>query len=146
MLFVSAGKRSNSRSKMFYKMDALKNLSILEFLFNKPYWKEATAQVFSCEYCEMFKHSFLYRAPPVHCIFRKFYVMIEFFGRLWVQNWYFSYFLYHCLAFLQNSSFRIGNPLLFHIYLVFIPIFFSVQLLHALQRWLLQCSNWITKV
>ena len=39
-----------------------------------------------------------------------FYVMIEFFRRLWVQNWYFSYFLCHCFVFFHNSSARIGSP------------------------------------
>ena len=39
-----------------------------------------------------------------------FYVMIEFFGRLWVQNWRVSYFLYYCFVFLHNSSVRIGSP------------------------------------
>ena len=42
-----------------------------------------------------------------------FYVMIEFFGRLWVQNWRVSYFLYYCFVFLHNSSIRIGSPYLF---------------------------------
>ena len=42
-----------------------------------------------------------------------FYVMIEFFGRLWVQNWRVSYFLYYCFVFLHNSSVRIGSPYLF---------------------------------
>ena len=31
---------------------------MLEFLFNK-------VQVFSCEYCQIFKNSFFYRTPPV---------------------------------------------------------------------------------
>ena len=39
-----------------------------------------------------------------------FYVMIEFFGRLWVQNWCVSYFLYYCFVFLHNSSVRIWSP------------------------------------
>ena len=39
--------------------------------------------------------------------------MIEFFGRLWWQNWRFSYFLYYYFVFLYNSSVRIGNPWLF---------------------------------
>ena len=94
---------------------------MLEFLFNKVAGlkacvfieKETPTQVFSCEYWEIFKNSFSYRAPPVHDTFPKFYAMIKFFGRLWVQNWYFSYFLYHCFVFLHNPSVRIGGPLLF---------------------------------
>ena len=70
----------------------------------------------------MFKYSFLYRTHHVRYTFPKFYVMIEFLGCLLVQNWYFSYFLCHCFGF-HNSSVRIGNPLLFRIYVVFIPKF-----------------------
>ena len=33
----------------------------------------------------------------------KFYVMIEFLGRLWVENGFFPYFLCHCFVFLHNS-------------------------------------------
>ena len=29
------------------------------------YCKETPAQVFSCEYCKIFKNSFFYRTPPV---------------------------------------------------------------------------------
>ena len=49
----------------------------------------------------------------VHHTFPKCYVMIEFFGRIWLQNWNFSYFLYHCFVFLHNSIVRIGSPWLF---------------------------------
>ena len=37
-----------------------------------------------------------------HYTFSKFYVMIEFFGRLWIQNWHFSYFLCYYLDFLHG--------------------------------------------
>ena len=50
--------------------------------------KETPTQVFFCEYCETIenKHCF-YRTPSAHYTFPKFfYVMIEFFGRLWIQN------------------------------------------------------------
>ena len=60
-----------------------------------------------------FYEQFLYRTPPVHYAFLKFYMMIKFFGRLWVQNWYFSYLMCHCFVFLHNSSVRIGSLLLF---------------------------------
>ena len=93
---------------------------MLECLFNKEAGlkacifikkKETTIQVFSCEYCEFFK-SFLtehliilttHYANVVHYTFPKFYVMIEFFGSICVQNSYFSYFLYHCFVFLHDS-------------------------------------------
>ena len=29
------------------------------------HWKETPTQVFSCEFCEIFKNSFFYRKPPV---------------------------------------------------------------------------------
>ena len=45
---------------------------------------------------------YFYRTPPVHYTFPKFYVMIEFFGRLWVQNWHFSYFLCHYFFFYNS--------------------------------------------
>ena len=101
MLFVPVGKRSKSRSQMFCKIENLfislkmllkilqysqENICVLEFLFNQLYLKNAATQVFSCEYCKMFKYSFFYRTPAFHNVFRNSYVMIEFFGSLWVQN------------------------------------------------------------
>ena len=68
--------------------------------------------MFSCEYCEIFKNSIFHRTTPDHYTFPKFYMMIELFGRLWVQNWNFSYFSGHCFVFLHNSI-RISIPLLF---------------------------------
>ena len=38
----------------------------------------------------------------VQCTFSKFYVMNEFFGRLWVQKLHFLYFLWHCFDFLHG--------------------------------------------
>ena len=72
---------------------------------------ETTTHVFSCEYCEFFKSFFIERliilithyANVVHYTFPKFYVMIEFFRTICVQNSYFSYFLYHCFVFLHDS-------------------------------------------
>ena len=52
----------------------------------------------------MFNYSFLYRTPPVHYTFQKYYVMIKFFICLRVQNWYFSYFLRHCFVFFNSSN------------------------------------------
>ena len=65
--------------------------------------KETPTQVFSCEYCQIFKNILFYRKLHVHCTLQKFYVMLELFGHFWVQNWYFSHFLCHCLDFLCNS-------------------------------------------
>ena len=48
---------------MFSKKGVLKNLAKFT---GKPCDSEVTlAQVFSCEYCEIFKNTFFYRAPPV---------------------------------------------------------------------------------
>ena len=65
--------------------------------------------MFSSEYCEIFKSSFLWNT---FCSLY-FYVMIELFGRLWVQNWRVSYFLYCCFVFLHNCTVRFGSPELF---------------------------------
>ena len=54
---------------------------------------------------------FFYRTPPVDYTFPKFYAMKEFFGCLWVQNWYFSYFLCHYFFF--YNSIRTSIPWLF---------------------------------
>ena len=74
MLFAHVAKRSNSRSQIFFKTDALKILQycihrktlVLEPLFNKVSGlkasifinKGALTQLFFCEYCEIFKNSF----------------------------------------------------------------------------------------
>ena len=43
-----------SRSQMFFRPEGL-----------QLYWKETATQVFSCEYCKIFKKSFFYRTPLV---------------------------------------------------------------------------------
>ena len=117
----------SSRSQMFFKIVILKKFAELPrkhlcwsvFLIKKQAWrpaylskkKETTIQVFSCEYCEFFKSFFIehliilitHYANVVRYTFPKFYVMIEFFGSICVQNSYFSYFLYHCFVFLHDS-------------------------------------------
>ena len=136
MLFVHIGKRSNwhkgktlrsSRSQIFFKIDVLKNLAIFTrkhlcwslFLIKLLAWRSAfllkktPTPVFFCEYCEIIEGSFFTEHLLLIVLFRDFYVMIEFFGRLWVQNWNFSYFLCHCFVFSHNSSVRIENPCLF---------------------------------
>ena len=71
---------------------------------------ETPTQVFSCEYCEIIKNNFFLEHPLLIILLRNF---IGFFGHLWVQNWYFSYFLGHCSVLFHNSSLRIGCPWLF---------------------------------
>ena len=110
----------SSRSQMFFKISVLKNFSMLakntcvRVSFNKAG---------SLKVCNLLKKRFQHRCFPVNipkflrtaflwntfCSLY-FYVMIEFFGRLWVQNWRVSYFLYYCFVFLHNSSVRIGSP------------------------------------
>ena len=117
---------------MLYKIDALKNLEI--FTEKYPCWsfflinvikRDSKAGTFLWIW-QNFKYSFLYRPLPVHYTFPKLYVMIEFLGRLWVRNWYFSYLFCHCFTFLGNSDVRMGSLLLFRIcncYFVVIPKF-----------------------
>ena len=109
----------NSRSQMFYKADALKDLAI--FTGIHLYWRIFLINFIkkSLQHmCFPFNITKCLSAAPIHYTFQKFYVMIEFFGCLRVQNWYFSYFLYHCFVFIHNSRVIIGSPLLFRIYLV----------------------------
>ena len=126
---------------MLYKIDALKNLEI--FTEKYPCWSFFLINVIkrdskagtSLWILQNFKYSFLYRPLNVHYTFPKLYVMIEFFGRLWVRKWYFSYFFCHCFTFLGNSDVRIGSLLLFricHCYFVVIPKFLlSVTFAHT---------------
>ena len=78
-LFFSAAvwNASNSRPEVFYKTVVLTNFTkfsgkhLCQSLFlNKVVpatllKKETLAQVFSCEFCEIFKNTFFYRTPPV---------------------------------------------------------------------------------
>ena len=48
--------------------------------------KETLTQVFFCEYCEFIENSFYMEHLLPIIVFQNFYVMIEFFGRLWVQS------------------------------------------------------------
>ena len=58
---------------MLFKIGVLKNfvkfhwkIPVLESLFNKVSdLQETPTLVFSCEYCENFKNSFIYRTTPV---------------------------------------------------------------------------------
>ena len=113
MLFVHVGKNSSetlrtSRSQIFFKIGVLKNFS----MFAK---KHLCASLFLIKLhargpALLSKKRFQRRCFPVNnapflrtaflwntfCSLHLF-VLIEFFGRLWVQNWRFSYFLYYCL-------------------------------------------------
>ena len=51
------------------------------------YKKETPTQVFSYKYCEIFKNNFFIEDLPFIILFQNFFVMIEFFGGLRVQNW-----------------------------------------------------------
>ena len=99
---------------MFFKIAVHKNFAITfkktpvsECLFNK------FAGLSSCIFIKKslqhrcFLKKFLRTAVfiehlTVHHTFSKFYVKIEFFGRVWVKNWHFSYFLFHCFNFLHG--------------------------------------------
>ena len=86
--------------RCFFKIGVLKNFSILArkylcWILNKTapvkactlIKKEIPTQVFSCEYCiAKFLRTVYCGTISVHCTFLKFYVMIELFGHLWVQN------------------------------------------------------------
>ena len=56
----------SSRSQMFFQMGVFKNLAIFKGKKGlQLYLKRDSTQVFSCEYCEIFKNTFFYRTPPV---------------------------------------------------------------------------------
>ena len=48
--------------------------------------KETPTQAFFCEYCEIIENSHFIEDLLLVILFGNFYLMIEFFGRLWVQN------------------------------------------------------------
>ena len=91
MLFIHVGKRSNSRSQMFFKThrcskkfrNVHRKTPVLETLFIKVTGltacilikKETPTQVFSCEYCKIFKNSFFVEHLLI-ILFRNF-VMID---------------------------------------------------------------------
>ena len=99
---------------MLFKIAALKNFAItvkktpvLESLFNK------FAGLWACTFIKrrlqhwcflkkFLKNSFFCRTPSWSLYFFKFFMIIEVFGRLWAENWHFSYFLCHCFDFLHG--------------------------------------------
>ena len=61
-------RRTSSHLQLFFKMAVLKHLAIFtgkHLRWNLLLINEASTQVFSCEYCEIFKSSFLYRTTLV---------------------------------------------------------------------------------
>ena len=98
---------------MFFKIAVLKNFAItikktpvMECLFNK--FAGLYACIFikrrlqhRCFLKKFLRIAFFVEHLTVQYTFSKFYVMIEFFGRFWVQNRHFSYFLCHCFDFLH---------------------------------------------
>ena len=48
--------------------------------------KDTPTQIFFCDYCEIIENSFFIEHLLLIILFRNLYVMIEFFGSLWVQN------------------------------------------------------------
>ena len=79
--------RRCSSKQVFLKVSQYlqKNTRVRFFFFNKAEGLKACIfikKVFSCEYCKIFKNSLL--VETFSSLY--FYVMIEFFGRLWVQN------------------------------------------------------------
>ena len=132
---VAVGKHSNWRSQMFYQINALKNLAIFpgkhlcwRFFLKNFIKKRLQHKCFPVNIAKCLSTAFyIEHFVPIHYTLYIHYTEFLCDDRiiliLWVQNWYFSYFLCHSFVFLYNSSVRIGSPLLFRIYLVFIPKF-----------------------
>ena len=112
---------------MFFKIGVLKNLAIFTrkhlccslFLIVAGLTactfieKETLTQVFFCEHCEIIQNNFFIEHLLLIILFWNFYVITELVEHLWVQNWYFLYFLCHCFVFFYDSSVRIGTPWLY---------------------------------
>ena len=47
------------------KIGVFRNIPWKAFVLESLFQKETSAEVFSCEYCQIFKNSFFYRTPPV---------------------------------------------------------------------------------
>ena len=87
---------TSSRSQIFFKIAALKNLAILSrkhicwslFLIKLKTWRPAFLLKKRLQYSCF--------AVNIEKFFKiRFYLMIKFFGSLRVQNWHFSYLFYH---------------------------------------------------
>ena len=95
-----------SLKQLFLKI-TVKKTPVLECLFNKfaglqvcIFMKKRLQH--RCFLKKFLRTAFFCRILTVHYTFSKLYVMIEGFGRLWVQNCYFSYFLCHSFDFLNG--------------------------------------------
>ena len=96
---------------MFFKIPVLKNFAmtvkktpVLACLFNRfsglYTWIFIKKRLLHrCFLKKILRTDFFVEHLAVHCNLSKFYVMIESFGRLWVQNWHFSCFLCHSFDF-----------------------------------------------
>ena len=127
---VPVGKYSNRHSKMFYKIDDSKNLAIFtgthlcwRFLLINFIKKRLQHRCFPVNIGKGLSTAFYIEHVIASLYFSEFLCDHRILWILPVQNWYFSYFSCHCFFFFHNSSVRIGSPLLFRIYLVFIPKF-----------------------
>ena len=110
---------------MFYKINALKNLAILtekhlcwRFFLINFIKKRLQHRCFPANVAKCLRSAF-YTLRSHSLYFSEFLYDDRILLILQVENWYFSYFLCHSFVFLHNSSVRIGSPLLFRIYLVF---------------------------
>ena len=103
---------TSSPSQMFFKIGVLKHFAVLSRKHLS--WSPFLLKLQTWGLSSSFKSSLLYKTIP------KFYVIIEFVGRLCVQNWYFSYL--SCPSF---CSFITLLESVFHGYsvLVFVPKF-----------------------
>ena len=87
---------SNKCSSKF--LNTHRKTSVLESLFNNGV---SSTQVFSCEYCEIFKNSFFYRTPPVAASVSSILQEI-----MWQNELRFSFFciLTHCCLLRKSKS------------------------------------------
>ena len=104
----------SSLSQMFLKLAVLKSCEntikktpVLECIFNKLAGLNACIFIkkrrkHRCFLKKFLRRRFFVEHLTVHYTFLQFYVIIELFGRLWVQNWHFWYFLCHCFDFLHG--------------------------------------------
>ena len=113
MLFVHAGKHSTEtlrsyRLHMFFKIGVPKNLSMFAMFLKACIFikKEIPTQVFSCEYYEIFKNSFL---------IEQFLFIILFWNFMWWLNSLdifgykikvFIFLMYYCLTVVLESGVR----------------------------------------
>ena len=115
---------------MFYKRNAFKSLAIFtgkhlrwRFFLINFIKKRLQHRCFPVNIAKGLSTAFYIEHVIASLYFSEFLCDHRILWILPVQNWYFSYFSCHCFVFFHNFSVRIGSPLLFRIYLVFIPKF-----------------------